>query len=323
MSNKKRSRVHPKYKTKYRVRNWKEYDKALVSRGDLTIWFNEDAVAAWEPEPSGERGRPQSYSMLAIETALALRLVYSLPWRQTEGLLGSVIGLMGLEIGTPDHTTLSRRARSSRIALASPKRSGPLHLVVDATGLKVFGQGEWAAWKHGASNTGPGWRKLHIGVDEDGFIVAAKLTDASITDAATVPDLLAQLDRPVASFTADGAYDGRPVYEALLAAGSAPRIVSPPIRTAKVAGPSEPTLTQRNAAIESIGREGRRQWKKAAGYHQQARAENGFSRYKRIIGPSLRARCDEGQNMEVKVACVVLNRMSSLGLPDSVAILVA
>ncbi len=320
MSEKKRSRIHPKYKTKYRVRNWSEYDKALVSRGDLTIWFNDEAISAWQPEPSGARGRPQSYSMLAIETALALRLVYSLPWRQTEGLLSSLIKLMGLQLGTPDHTTLSRRARAPGVELARPERSEPLHLVVDATGLKVFGQGEWAAWKHGASNTGPGWRKLHIGVDQEGFIVAAKLTDAATTDASVVPDLLGQLDRPVEGFTADGAYDQRPVYEAVLAAGSAPRIVIPPIRTAIVVGSSEPALAQRDAAIEAIGRDGRRQWKKTSGYHQQARAENGFSRFKRIIGPSLRARCEEGQNLEVQVASDVLNKMSSLGLPDSIGI---
>lgn len=134
MLKKKRSRIHPKYKTKYRVRNWRAYDKALVSRGDLTIWFNEEAISAWEPKRSGARGRPQSYSMLAIETALVLRLVYGLPWRQTEGLLGSRIRLMGLQLGTPDHTTLSRRARSSSIKLAGVDRSGPVHLVVDATG---------------------------------------------------------------------------------------------------------------------------------------------------------------------------------------------
>ena len=320
MPRKKRSRIHPKYKTKYRVRNWRAYDQGLVSRGDLTIWFNDEAIAAWDPEPSGRRGRPQSYSMLAIETALALRLVYSLPWRQTEGLLASLIKLMGLQLRAPDHTTLSRRARTSRIELAGVDRSGPLHLVVDATGLKVFGQGEWAAWKHGARKSGPGWRKLHIGVDQDGFIVAAALTDAATTDASVVPDLLSQLDASIESFTADGAYDGRPVYEAVLAAGPGPRIVIPPIRTATVAGPSEPTLAQRDAAIEAIGRNGRRQWKKEAGYHQQARAENGFSRFKRIIGRGLRARCEEGQNLEVKIAAEILNGMSSLGRPDSSAI---
>ena len=227
-----------------------------------------------------------------------------------------------MHLDTPDHATLSRRARTSRVELARPERSGPLHLVVDATGLKVFGQGEWAAWKHGARKAGPGWRKLHIGVDADGFIVAAKLTDAATTDASVVPDLPGQLDVPVPSFTADGAYDDRPVYDAVLAAGPAPRIVIPPIRTATVAGMTEPVLEQRDAAIRAIQKDGRRHWKKTAGYHQQARAENGFSRFKRIIGPSLRARCEEGQNLEAKVACDVLNKMSSLGRPDSFAVLV-
>ena len=318
---KKRSKVHPKYKMRYRVRNWAEYDRALVRRGDLTIWFDEAAISAWELGPAGVRGRPRVYSALAIETALTLRLVYGLPWRQTEGLLHSLVRLLSLRLRTPDHTTLSRRARASRIRLAPQSRSGPLHLVVDATGLKIFGQGEWAAWKHGARKAGPGWRKLHVGVDEDGLIVAGALTAATTADASVVPHLLEQVDAPIESFVADGAYDGRAVYEAVLAAGPALRIVVPPIRTATVAGPSEPALAQRDAAIEAIGRVGRRRWKKMASYHQQARAENTFSRFKRIFGPRLRARDEEAQTMEASVACDVLNRMSSLGMPDSVAVL--
>jgi hypothetical protein len=318
-----RSKVHPKYKTKYQVRNWPEYDRALVRRGDLTIWFHDEAIAAWEPAPAGARGRPRRYSALAVETALTLRLVYGLPWRQTEGLLCSLIRLLGLRLRTPDHTTLSRRARSSNVRTAQRARSGPLYLVVDATGLKVFGQGEWTTWKHGARHTGLGWRKLHIGVDEDGFIVASALTDATTQDASVVPDLLKQLDAPIESFTADGAYDKRSVYAAVLAARTTPRIVNPPRRTARIVIPSEPVFTQRDAAIRAIRQDGRRRWKKTAGYHQQARAENAFARYKRTFGAHLRARHDEAQNLEVMVACEVLNRMSSLGLPDSVAIVAA
>ena len=177
-----------------------------------------------------------------------------------------------------------------------------------ATGLKVFGQGEWAAWKHGARSTGPGWRTLHVGVDEEGFIVAASLTDAHSADASQVPGLLAQLGVPLASFTADGAYDGRPIYEAVLAAGSSPPSVVPPPRRAVVAGPSEPLLVQRDAAISAIQRGGRRAWKKAAGYHQQARTECAFSRYRRAFGPGLRARNCEGQNLDVTVAYQLLRQ---------------
>lgn len=193
------------------LHNWSECDQPLVSRGDLPIWFSEDAAATWAPQPSCCPGRSQSYSMLAIETALALRLVYNLPWRQTDGLLGSLVRLMGLRRATPDHTPLSRWAQASSIELARPERPAPLHLVVDATGLKVFGQGEWAAGRHGVSNTRAWWRELHNGVNQDGFIVAATLTGATTTDAAVVPALLGQLDVSVSSFTADGAYDGRPV----------------------------------------------------------------------------------------------------------------
>jgi len=142
---KKRSLVHPKYKTLHRLRNWGVYDRALVRRGDLTIWFDEAAIFAWELGPQGTRGRPRVYSALDIETALALRLVYGLPWRHTEGLLRSLIRLLGLRLRAPDHTTLSRRARAVCIKLPPQPRTGPLHVVVDATGLKIFGQGEWAA----------------------------------------------------------------------------------------------------------------------------------------------------------------------------------
>ena len=318
----KRSRIHPKYKTRYRVRNWASYDRALVHRGDLTIWFHDDAIASWEPDPSGARGRPHRYSSLAIETAVTLRLVYKLPWRQTEGLLGSLMRMLGLELSVPDHTTLSRRARCCRVSVFPRDQSGALELVVDATGLKVFGQGEWAAWKHGSRKTGPGWRKLHIGVDENGTIVAGALSDAGTADASVVPQLLNQVDTPISRFTADGAYDRRAVYEAVLRAGVAPRLVVPPIRTAVVAGPSEPLLGQRDEAIETISQVGRREWKKSSGYHRQAKAENAFFRYKQVVGRRLRARTGQGQNMEVRVACDVLNRMASLGMPKSMAVVV-
>ncbi len=108
----KRSRVHPKYKTKYHVRNWPAYDSGLVRRGDLTLWMSPEAIDAWKPEPSGVRGGQRRFSDTAIETALTLRLLFHLPLRQTEGFLGSLFTLMGLDLEVPDHTTLSRRAHS-------------------------------------------------------------------------------------------------------------------------------------------------------------------------------------------------------------------
>jgi hypothetical protein len=221
-----------------------------------------------------------------------------------------------LPLPTPDQTTLSRRARSSAVR-ADSRASDSIHLVVDATGLKVFGQGEWARWKHGVGRR-RGWKKLHLGIDRDGFIVAADVTDAYVPDGVVVSGLLAQLGSPLLSFTADGAYAGRPVYEAALAAGPAPRIVVPPSRTATVSG--EARLAQRDAAVLAIQRNGRRRWKRDAGYRQQARLECAIGRYKRAFGPRMRARREDAQRSEVSAACAVLNRMLELGRPESYAV---
>ena len=145
----KRSKVHPKYKTKYRVTNWASYDRSLVRRGDVTLWFAPEAIDAWNARPTGRRGAQPQFSDVAIETALTLRLIFHLPLRQTEGFVRSILRLMGLDLEAPDHTTLSRRGRCLLIDLRVQPTSDPLHLVVDSSGLAAFGEGEWAAVKHG------------------------------------------------------------------------------------------------------------------------------------------------------------------------------
>ena len=209
----KSSRVNRKYKTKYRIRNWREYERGLRSRGDVTIWLSEEAIAAWTPPKNGLRGGQRRYSNLAILTALTLRLVFRLPLRQTEGFLDSLLGLMGLGIKAPDHTTLSRRNQIVELPALTRAHDGPIHLIVDSTGLKILGSGEWSAHKYKASKKRRGWRKLHIGVDDEGFIVAAELTASSGDDASVVPDLLDQIVDPIRRFTADGAYDHRSLYD--------------------------------------------------------------------------------------------------------------
>jgi len=145
----KRSRVHPKYKTKYRVANWPEYDRSLVQRGDVTLWLTPAAVASWNATPSGRRGGQPKYSDVAIETTLTLRRVFHLPLRQAEGFLGSLFHMMGIDLETPDHTTLSRRRRQLDAPLRPRATAEPIHLVIDSSGLAIFGEGEWAAAKHG------------------------------------------------------------------------------------------------------------------------------------------------------------------------------
>jgi Transposase DDE domain len=196
---------------RHRVTNCQEYDAALRQRGSLTVWFTEEAIAAWRAEPRTTRGGQPHYSALAIATGLTLRAVFRLALRQTEGLIGSIVRLLGLDLAIPDHSTLSRRAETLEIVRA-PANAEPVHLLVDSTGLKLSGAGEWLVEKHGTSRR-RSWRKLHIGVDADtGQIVAAALTTNDVDDGSQVGPLLDQIDRPIAAFTGDGAYDQEGVY---------------------------------------------------------------------------------------------------------------
>ena len=312
----KRSKVHPSHKTLYRVTNWSEYDQGLVNRGSLTVWVTPAALHSWKPRKSGRRGGQRRYSDTSIELALQLRLVFNLPWRQTEGLLGSLFTMLGLELDVPDHTTLSRRSRSLRIRPRAQPGRGPIHLVVDATGLKVFGQGEWARAKHGATGMHAGWRKLHLGVDQRGCIVTADLTDSDVADASAFPGLLRKVRGRVKKVTTDGSYDRRRVWELIAERGA--RAVIPLRRGAKFMDGG--LAKARNRHLRQIGRVGRAQWRRDSGQHQQAWAENCIGRFKRILGQRLRARCREGQRVEAMMGCIVLNRMLELGAPRSVPI---
>src|SRR3954470_21329523 len=198
--------------------NWAEYDASLRQRGSLTVWFTEEAVEAWAAEPRTTRGGQPWYSPLAILTALTLRAVFRLAFRQTEGLIGSIIGLLGLTLRVPDHTTLSRRAVTVDVPpprRPSPEAGGdtaPVHLLVDSTGLKLCGPGEWLIEKHG-TKTRRSWRKLHLGVDADtGQIVATALTTHDVDDGSQAGPLLDQVAGPGDSFTGEGAYDQDGVY---------------------------------------------------------------------------------------------------------------
>ena len=187
-----KSRVHPKYKTKYRVSNWSKYDRALVERGDITLWISEDAIASWKPAPTGRRGAQRKFSDHAIETALTLRLVFNLPLRQAEGFLRSVLSLMSVELEAPDHSTLSRRSQDLNVDLHRVAVGKPIHLIVDSTGLSIVGEGEWVAAKYGGRGR-RAWKKLHIGVDRSGLIVAEALTHGSADDAKTALDLIDEI----------------------------------------------------------------------------------------------------------------------------------
>ena len=321
------ARRHHIPKQRRRVTNWAEYDAALRQRGSLTVWFTEEAVAAWEAEPRTTPGGQPHYSSLAITTALTLKAVFRLALRQTEGLIGSVIRLLGLDLSVPDHTTLSRRAETLEVPRPrsdSRTEAGrdpePVHLLVDSTGLKLCGAGEWLVEKHG-TRTRRAWRKMHLGRDADtGQIVAATLTTHDVDDGSQVGPLLDQVDGQIASFTGDGAYDQDGVYASLSERHPEAAVTVPPRSTAVPSRTAASEPTQRDCHLQLIAERGRRAWQKASGYTKRARAETAISRYKRVIGDELRSHTDERRTTEMDVAVHVLNRMLELGRPTYVRI---
>src|SRR3954453_16752243 len=247
------ARRHRIPKTRYRVQNWPAYEAGLKRRGDLTLWLDEAAIAKWQGPRRATPGGERRYSDLAIARVLMLRLVFHLALRQAEGFVGSVLWLLGLELNVPDHTTLNRRSRSFAGRQPRVIPHGPLHLLIDSTGLKLFGQGEWKEEKHGRARRA--WRKLHLAFDADtGESVASILTGNEANDAGQVPDLLGQVEGEITSLTADGAYDGEPVYQAIAARqlGQPPTVVIPPRSSAVPGDQAGRPPTQRDRHIRRI-----------------------------------------------------------------------
>ena len=308
-------------KQQHKVTNWAEYDAAQRQRGSLTVWFTEAAIAAWRAEPRTTPGGQPHYSALAITTALTLRAVFRLALRQTEGLIGSIIRLLGLDLAIPDHTTLCRRAETLEVPQPrSRTRAEPVHLLVDSTGLKLCGPGEWLLEKHG-TKARRSWKKLHLGRDADtGQIVAATLTTNGTDDGSQVGPLLDQVAGQIASFTGDGAYDQNGVYASVAERHPEAAVIVPPRSTAVPSQTAETAPTQRDRHLQLIVETGRMGWQKASGYNKRARAEATISRFKRVIGDALRSRTDQRQEAEVAIAVAALNRMLELGRPNYVRI---
>ena len=308
----------------HKVTNWPAYDASLRQRGNLTVWFTDEAIAAWAAKPRMTRGGQPWYSPLAILTALTIRAVFRLAYRQAEGLLGSVIGLLGLTLPVPDHTTLSRRAATLELpqpwtgSTGTGASSEPLHLLVDSTGLKLCGKGEWLLEKHGTA-TRRLWRALHLGVDAStGRIVASTLTLKDVDDASQAGPLLDQVAGAVASFTGDGGYDQDRVYDSVAQRHPDAAVVVPPRATAVPSDTAESAPTQRDGHLKHIAEHGRMAWQSASGYNKRARVEATMNRWKQVIGDELRTHTDERRATEVAVAVHALNRMLELGRPNYV-----
>ena len=302
-------------KQRQRVTNWADYNEGLRRRGDLTVWISEDALARWSAPRRTTRGGQPHYSDLAIELCLTLGLVFKQPLRQTQGLMRSIARLLGIVIAVPDFSTLSRRGNGLTLQ-TKPKAhcQAGIHLVVDSTGLKIFGEGEWLENKRKRRS----WRKLHLGLDlVSGEIVCSDLTKDGVGDPTALPVLLDQVDSPVNRFLADGAYDGEPTSDLLAARfGSTVEVTIPPPKTAILSLNAAKDPTVRDCHIVEIAARGRMAWQKATGYNQRSRGETLMSRWKTVIGPKLKARALENQKTEANIGDRVLNRMTGLGRPS-------
>src|SRR3954451_6990587 len=300
----------------YRIRNWKQYNDALVNRGSLTLWVDRATLHAWQYQGPPQQGAQFRYSDTAIQCVLTLRSVYHLPWRATEGFARSILGLMGLDLAVPDYSTLCRRAKSLQVTLPK-KAEGPLHLVLDSTGLKVYGEGEWKVRQHGYSKRRT-WLKLHLAIDpETHEIQAAMVTEPGVTDAEAVPDLLGQVENPIEGVGADGAFDRRGVYEELERRGA--KAIIPPRRDARIIrhGNKPGPRLARDENLRRIRKIGRAAWKEESGYHRRSLGETAMFRIKTIFGGGVASRKPEQQAREVGIRCRALNIMTHQGMPVS------
>lgn len=308
-------------KKRYRVRNWSQYNKSLVKRGSLTLWFDEESIKKWhEVGKKKGRGRPRRYADIAIQCMLTLKSVFDLPLRATQGLVESLIKLLNLPIEVADYSTVCRRQKHLDIKLQKKNRNESLHGVFDSTGLKVFGEGEWKVRQHGYSKRRT-WRKLHLGVDEaNGEIIASVLTTNDFGDGEILPDLIKQIDTPLSQASGDGAYDSFENYDLLHQHGA--KVTIPPRKNSKTRqhGNCKSPPLFRDEVIRAVRKLGLAEWKKKNGYHRRSIAETTMFRFKQIFGDNLQAILFESQAVEAFVKCNALNKMTSLGMPDSYAI---
>ena len=298
--------------TKYKTTNWSSYNDSLKRRGSLSIWFDPEMI--WVPPPSGRRGRQQNFSDAAIQACLTLKVLFGLPLRQTTGFVQSLLQLIGLDWVVPNFSTLCRRQRTLNVSLPYRGGTGPLNLLIDSTGIKAEGEGEWNAGKHGGSKRRI-WRKIHIGIDEETLEVrAVEITSSNVGDAPVLPDLLNQIpsNQNIGSVTADGAYYTRKCHEAIAARDA--HAVIPPRKNAKPWKPTSAGAVARNEAVSAQRYLGRTLWRRWSGYHRRSRVETKMHCMK-LMGQSLMARDFDRQVAEIQIRIAVLNRYTALGIP--------
>jgi len=279
-------------KGKYKVKNWHEYNRSLKDRGDITFWLSEDALENWIEEDSiiKTRGRQKKYSKVALQTIYTFRQIFNLRLRQAEGFTRSLLKIMQIELPVPDYTTVSRRIRKLPVDFVYRKSDAKINVILDSSGIKVLGEKEWINYKHGTRQRKI-WRKLHIGVTDDGSIIAGEVTTLRDSDIATVPALLNQIPNDIYKIVGDGAYYEQRMLEYMKQHQNT--------QDAKFIGPPE---------------------KPKESYCNRLKVEETFSRYKRIIGNKFKAQNFLGQQYEAKLSLFILNKMMAIGMPKTIRI---
>lgn len=305
-------------KVRYKLRNWSQYNQSLINRGDMTIWFSQESTRKWYSQKrTGKKGHPQKYTDSCIELILTVKNLFRLPLRGVQGYFRGLMKLMGMCLEIPDYTRLSRRAAELEIEMKKTgKKKGHIDVVLDSTGLKIYGEGEWKTRTHGKSKRRT-WRKLHIGIDpKTGEIVATDITKAEAADCKSVKCLLSGLTG-VDKVYADGAYMFKCSMDPIAAIGAKPVI---PVATGTwlvEKNPSPGEKLRNEIVLETTRAGGKAAWKKSSGYHLRSLVETHMYRHKTILGDRLSSRKFENQKTEGKIKCSILNKMTALGMPES------
>jgi len=318
-----------KPKEKYCLSNWSAYNEGLKQRGSLTLWLSEEVAQQWYYQGQQQKGGPFTYSNDCIVLLLTLKVSFKLAFRQLEGFACSLMRLLKLDLRIPDYSQICRRQKGLAVPLSFQKQllSEPLHLVIDSSGLKVYGAGEWKVRQHGVGKRRT-WRKLHLAVDEkSGQILAQRLTDKDINDASQLVDLVEDVRQAgieVKKVGANGAYDTSEVYQSLIKDQIEP-IIPPRENAAWWVDQNDGLLDHpRNRALEQIDQGGlnasRKQWKQQSGYHRRSKVENAFFRWKTIHGPGMYARKIDNQQTEAAIKVAVLNRFIQIAAPMAVKV---
>jgi hypothetical protein len=298
----------------YRTTNWRAYNAALRHRGSLLIWF--DPRTEWLAAPRGRRGRPATFSDAAIQACLTLKALFGLALRQTTGMVASLLNLAKLDWPVPDYSTLCRRQKDLTVTLPYRPGRGALHLLIDSTGIKAMGEGEWSCRKHGASRPRQ-WCKVHLGIDAETLEVRAiEVTGSRVGDAPMLPELLAQIppEQSIGTVTADGAYDTRTCHAAIAAREACATI--PTRRNGRPWTETTPGAQARNEILRATRHLGRGLWKRWSGYHRRSLVEAKM-RCLKLLGERLMARTPDRQTAELQIRAALLNRFTQLGTPET------